>query len=138
MGAPSPHSSVVLARANRVRAVARRMFGRSAHLIDSSSTKLSACERFSGIGPDAEQRLRADLKAAREAAESDETNLERLKSFFLDCLVRAGVPGITLNDRVQIPTTSFYPEVYGPDPNDQAVTTFALVAVTALALWLLR
>jgi len=44
------------------------------------------------------------VSAAREAAESDETNLERLKSFFLDCLVRAGVPGITLNDRVQIPT----------------------------------
>lgn len=75
-----------------------------------------------------EQCLRAELKEARKAAESDETNLERLKSFFLDCLVRAGVPGITPEDRVEIPTSSFFPEVYGPDPNDVTVTTFATLS----------
>lgn len=75
-----------------------------------------------------EQRLRADLKTARGAAESDATNLERLKAYFLDCLVRAGVPGITGEDRVEISPTSFYPELYGPDEDDQAVTSFATLS----------
>ena len=65
---------------------------------------------------------------ARKAAESDDTNLGRLKIFFLDCLVRAGVPGITPEDRVEIPTPSFFPEVYGPDPDDVAVTTFGTLS----------
>ncbi len=75
-----------------------------------------------------EQRLRAELKETREAAESDTTNLDQLKAYFLDCLVRAGVPGITENDRVEIPTPSFYAEVFGPNPNQHAVTTFATIS----------
>ena len=75
-----------------------------------------------------EQRLRVDLKAARKAAETDATNLDRLKVYFLDCLVRAGVPGITEHDRVEISTTSFFPELYGPDPEDRAVTSFATLS----------
>lgn len=75
-----------------------------------------------------EQRLRFELKKAREAAESDQTNLGRLKTFFLDCLVRAGVPGITPDDRVEVPTPSFFPEVYGPEPDEGAVTTFATLS----------
>lgn len=75
-----------------------------------------------------EQRLRAELKEARKAAESDETNLDRLKTYFLDCLVRAGVPSITPEDRVEIPTPSFFPEVYGPDPNDVTITTFSTLS----------
>lgn len=75
-----------------------------------------------------EQRLRAELKEARVDAESDETNLDQLKAYFLDCLVRAGVPGITEDDRVEITTPSFYPEVFGPNPNQSAVTTFATIS----------
>lgn len=75
-----------------------------------------------------EQRLRASLKHARGAAESDERNLEHLEELFLDCLVRAGVPGITRQDQVDIPATSFFPEVYGPDPNDRTVTSFATIS----------
>jgi len=75
-----------------------------------------------------EQRLRTSLKEAREAAESDERNLEHLKELFLDCLVRAGVPGITRQDRVEIPTTSYFPEVYGPNPDDRTVTSFATIS----------
>lgn len=80
-------------------------------------------DKLAGIAGQ-EQRLRAELKTAREAAESDETNLSKLKTSFLDCLVRAGVPGITPDDRVEIPIPSFFPEVYGPNPDDVAVTTF--------------
>lgn len=75
-----------------------------------------------------ELRLRMELKEARQAAESDAANLDQLRVFFLDCLVRAGVPGITVRDRVEIPTPSFYPEVYGPNPDDHAVTTFSTLS----------
>src|SRR5262249_17812040 len=75
-----------------------------------------------------EQRLRASLKDARDVAESDASNLSRLKGLFLDSLVRAGVPGITGRDRVEIPTTSCFPQVYGPNPTDIAVTTFDTVS----------
>lgn len=69
-----------------------------------------------------------ELKAAREAAEGDQTNLDGLKGLFLDCLVRAGVPGITPEDRVEIPMPSFFPEVFGPRPEDVAVTTFGTLS----------
>jgi hypothetical protein len=59
-----------------------------------------------------ERTVRAQLKTAREAAESDDTNLQHLKEYFLDCLVRTGVPGITRRDTVEIPITTFLPEVY--------------------------
>lgn len=75
-----------------------------------------------------EQRLRSELKEERQVAESDESNLDRLKTLFLDCLVRAGVPGITPDDRVEIPTNTFFPAVYGPDPGDVAVTTFGTLS----------
>ena len=75
-----------------------------------------------------EQRLRAELRSARDAAQSDATNLGLLKTYFLDCLVRAGVPGITAEDRVEISPANFYPELYGPDQDDRAVTSFATLS----------
>ena len=75
-----------------------------------------------------ETSLRALLKEARQAAESDATNLNRLKEFFIDCLVRSGVPGITADDRVEISTTTFFPEIYGPAPDDTTVTSFATLS----------
>jgi len=75
-----------------------------------------------------EQVIKSELKVAREAAEDDATNIDNLKSLFLDCLIRAGVPGITADDRVEISPRSFFPEVYGPDLNDQAVTTFVTLS----------
>lgn len=71
-----------------------------------------------------ESLLRADLRDAREKAESDATNLDRLKVYFLECLVLAQVPGITLNDRVEIPTTTFYPAIFGPRASDTTLTSF--------------
>ncbi|WP_133670221.1 hypothetical protein [Burkholderia pseudomallei] len=75
-----------------------------------------------------EQTVREQLKAARAATQSDTTNLDRLKVLFLDCLVRAGVPGITRQDRVEIPLPSFFPAVYGSEPGDHAVTSFATLS----------
>jgi hypothetical protein len=75
-----------------------------------------------------EIQLRAVLKEARQAAESDATNLTQLKNLFIDCLVRSGVPGITDKDRVEISTTNFFPELYGPGADDTTVTSFAALS----------
>jgi hypothetical protein len=75
-----------------------------------------------------ETSLRALLREARRAAESDATNLNHLKEFFIDCLVRAGVPGITSNDRIEISPTAFFPEIYGPAADDTTITSFATLS----------
>ena len=75
-----------------------------------------------------ERTLRAELREAREVAESDDTNIKLLKGYFLDCLVRAGVPGITAEDQVKISLSSFYPVLYGPPPNDKTITSFATLS----------
>jgi hypothetical protein len=72
-----------------------------------------------------ESGLRAELRQARESAERDSASLDKLKTLFLDCLLRAGVPGIRDNDRVEMRTTNFLPEVHGPEALDATVTSFA-------------
>jgi hypothetical protein len=72
--------------------------------------------------------LRTMLREARKAAESDAANIDKLKEYFIDCLVRAGVPGIAANDRVEISTTNFFPEIFGPAENDTTVTSFATLS----------
>lgn len=86
-------------------------------------------ERLAHIVAD-EQRLRGTLRLARTAAESDAQNLETLKRLFLDCLVRAGVPGITRSDRVELSTTTFFPLVYGElgTEGGKAVASFATLS----------
>lgn len=75
-----------------------------------------------------ERRLRSELKDARAEAESETAGIEQLKEFFLDCLVRSGIPGIDRADRVELPLPSFFPEVYGPDAGDATVTSFATLS----------
>lgn len=75
-----------------------------------------------------ERGLREELKAARAAAEDDATNLERLKGYYLDCLIRAGVPGISGADQVEIPTTNFYPVIRGELGGVEQVTSFATIS----------
>jgi hypothetical protein len=58
-----------------------------------------------------EAKLRAELRDARQKAERDAENLGKLKSYFLDCLVRAGIPGIFSNDIVNIPMTNLQPVI---------------------------
>lgn len=59
------------------------------------------------IGREAE--LRAQLREARQKAERDAENLGKLKDYFLDCLVRARIPGIFANDNVEMPMTNLQP-----------------------------
>src|SRR5262245_35849393 len=75
-----------------------------------------------------EARLRDRLKEARNAAEEDATNLDTLKSLFLDCLVRASVPGFSASDQVEISPRTFLPEIVSPNVADSTVASFATLS----------
>ena len=75
-----------------------------------------------------EARLRARLREAREAAEKDTSNLDRLKSLFLDCLLRAGVPGISAKDQVEISPQTFLPELSSFGVADSTIASFATLS----------
>jgi hypothetical protein len=72
-----------------------------------------------------EAQLRTQLREARAAAERDSAGLDRLKELFLDCLLRAHVPGIRQNDSVEIRSGDFLPEVFGPEALESTVTSFS-------------
>ncbi|WP_369381548.1 AAA family ATPase [Lysinibacillus fusiformis] len=65
-----------------------------------------------------EERLKRELKEAREKAEEDNTNLEKLKSYFLENLIEVGLPGVEPNDIVSISTSDFIPKVYREKDDD--------------------
>ena len=72
-----------------------------------------------------EQRIRSALREARTLAEKDTNNLGRLKTLFLDCLLRAKIPGFFPSDIVEMRPPHFLPEVTSADSGDLAVTSFA-------------
>lgn len=71
-----------------------------------------------------EQKIRAQLKDARAQAEKDTQNLSRLKTLFLDCLLRAKIPGFFPTDVVEMKPPHFLPEVASAGGGDIAVTSF--------------
>lgn len=71
-----------------------------------------------------ESTVRSALKDAREAAEQDLSNLQKLKELFLDCLLRAQVPGFEADDIVQMSPPWFLPEVHGKS-GELATTSFS-------------
>jgi hypothetical protein len=75
-----------------------------------------------------ETALRMELAAARQSAEADTVVLETLNGYFLDCLLRSGIPGITRDDHVEIRHKDFYPVVHGPDPADTTITSFGTIS----------
>jgi hypothetical protein len=77
-------------------------------------------ERISGR----EVSRRAELRAARENAERNESHLNRLEQLFLDCLLRSKLPGISRSDHVEISKTDFLPTVWAADSNHTTVTSF--------------
>jgi len=72
-----------------------------------------------------EVQIRKDLEDARKGAESDVTNLSKLKDFFLDCLLRSKLQGFTEHSIVEIGHKDFLPLVTRPELGDLAVTSFA-------------
>jgi|GEM_PF-27755 len=71
-----------------------------------------------------EQKIRSQLKDARKLAEKDAKNLNRLKALFLDCLLRAKIPGFQQDDIVEMKSPHFLPEVHSADSGDLTVTSF--------------
>src|SRR3954447_5717586 len=80
-------------------------------LLDDQSEQLGKI-----VGQEAKVRLA--LRDAKTAAEEDETNLDELKTLFLDCLLRAEVPGISAKDQVVISKTDFYPVIHSGGMGD--------------------
>ncbi len=72
-----------------------------------------------------EKGIREQLKEARTAAEKDVQNIRKLERYFLEYLIKAGVPGIQLEDKVQISTSNFLPLVAPAGGEDVAVTSFS-------------
>jgi hypothetical protein len=75
-----------------------------------------------------EIELRRTLRDARLDAEKDNSNLSKLETLFLDCLVRSHWPSIEVNDIVNIKAPHYLPEVISPDIGDLAVTSFSNIS----------
>lgn len=71
-----------------------------------------------------EVELRRQLREAREAAERDLTNVRLLGQLFLDCLIRAKIPGFSPDDIVSLSSPNFMPAVMGVTTGEAAVTSF--------------
>ena len=71
-----------------------------------------------------ERKTRMELKDAREKAEKDTENLGRLKTLFLDCLLRSKLSGFYSDDHVEMRSPHFLPEVSSAGEGDLAVTSF--------------
>lgn len=72
-----------------------------------------------------ELRLKNELDFARRNAELDTSNLEELKSLFLENLTLVGFPGISLNDLLEINTTDFIPRITRFSEDEIFTTEFA-------------
>lgn len=72
-----------------------------------------------------EAQIRSKLNYARECAEKDTRNLTRLKYLFLDCLLRAKIPGFFQDDIVEMKAPHFLPEITSADSGDLVVTSFS-------------
>jgi hypothetical protein len=72
-----------------------------------------------------EKKVRKALKEERENAEKDSQNIDRLKTLFLDCLVRSSIPGISTADTVDISAPHYLPEVMPHQGGELATSSFA-------------
>jgi hypothetical protein len=67
----------------------------------------------------------SELKEARKAAEADTKNLRKLENLFLDCLLRSRVDGIKEEDRANIKSPNFLPEIISSGSGELAVASFS-------------
>ena len=122
----SAYLSTVLAKERERAAIAQDIanldgLARFPRLLDEQREQLGKI-----VGQEAKVRLA--LRDAKTAAEEDETNLDELKNLFLDCLLRAEVPGISAKDQVVISKTDFYPVIHSGDIGDIRETSFTTLS----------
>ena len=67
----------------------------------------------------------SELKEARKAAEADTKNLRKLEKLFLDCLLRSRVDGIKEEDKANIKSPNFLPEIISSGSGELAVASFS-------------
>jgi hypothetical protein len=72
-----------------------------------------------------EERLKNALMSARRFAEMDASNLEELKSLFIENLSTVGFPGIDSSDYIDISTTDFIPRITRSAEEELFTTEFA-------------
>jgi hypothetical protein len=72
-----------------------------------------------------EAEIRAEIRRVREKAERDTTNLKRLEQLFLQCLLRAKIPGFFDDDVVAMQPPTYLPDVLGKNTGAFAVTSFS-------------
>ena len=72
-----------------------------------------------------EESIRRELRDERASAEKDTQNLRKLERLFLDCLVRAKIPGFSNDDIVTIGSPYFLPEVAEPRAENLIINSFA-------------
>lgn len=81
-------------------------------------------EQSEALAPQ-EEELKRRLREARAFAEKDTKNLKLLEKLFLDCLLRAKIPGFSEDDIVRIQSPLFPPQVSSPGAGDILVNSFA-------------
>ena len=67
----------------------------------------------------------SELQEARKAAESDTKNLRKLENLFLDCLLKSRVDGIKEEDKADIKSPNFLPEIISSGSGELAVASFS-------------
>jgi hypothetical protein len=72
-----------------------------------------------------EKTLHRNLKELRESAEKDTRNLQLLAELFRDCLVRARIPGFSIDDKIGLEPPWFLPEVAVRESGDLATYSFS-------------
>lgn len=114
--------SAVLERERRLAAIEQEI--RYLERLKVLPARVSAMRDDAGRLAGQERRIREELKGAKDAAERDTRNVRLLADLFLDCLVKAQLPGFTSDDNVRINSTWFLPEVIGPQAGELATIAF--------------
>jgi hypothetical protein len=125
--ASQAYDSTYLAAALALEKERARLLQRAADLrqIEALANKIERLQRESIRLAGREAEIRSALKIARAKAEQDTSNLDLLKSLFLDCLLRSRLHGFLADDFVEINSPSFLPQIYGRNTGGMVRTSFA-------------
>lgn len=125
--ASQEYDSTYLAAALALEKERARLLQRAADLrqVEALANKIERLQKESIRLAGREGEIRAELKIARAKAEQDTSNLDLLKTLFLDCLLRSRLHGFLADDFVEINSPNFLPQVYGRNTGDMVRTSFA-------------
>lgn len=125
--ASKEYDSVYLASALALEKERARLLQRAEDLrqVEALANKIERLQKESIRLAGREAEIRAELKTARAKAEQDTSNLDLLKTLFLDCLLRSRLHGFLADDFVEINSPNFLPQVYGRNTGDMVQTSFA-------------